>query len=707
MKFTVSRATLWVSLSLASGSALAATDLPADMERIVVSGSRVVESIDEVPASVTVITKQDIQEHLKVTPELQSLLAMYVPGMGPDTGSSSNTGQTLRGRAPLVMIDGVPQSTPLRNGSLGVKTLDPSAIERIEIIKGATSIFGNGAAGGIINYITRTPRSDEGLEGEVSLSSRFSAVQPDESAGHRLEAAVNGRAENWHYLLTASYEENGVQRDADGDILGLQYGLSDAITQNYFAKLGYDFDADKQLQVSYNFYRSQQKTDLGDTFDGNKDLAVHVPPAEQKTGEPQGPDGNTNLMVKYTDLNIFANTQLTLDYYDQDIENVFFFSTSLANPEGGYTGGQSVIKSEKEGLRATFNSQLSFDNIEATFIYGLDALNDVTSQPLVDGRIWVPEMDMNNVAGFVQSKWVYNEDLIVKAGVRRENISLEVDDYDTLRLCRQADQCSVPVAVTGGELDYDATTYNVAVKYQLNPAFHPFISYSQGADISDTGRLLRSATVTDIADIRTEASIIDNYEIGFTSQISDALRLEVAAYRSTSELGTSTRFDPTTGVYLPVRAPQEIWGYEGIVNYRVSPALDVSATYSYVEGKDTQEDVYLGGRTVNPPKATFIANWRPTDTANLTLEYLYVGSRDRFEADENGIYSTDQAPVSSYNVVNVSGNYAFSSQWQGFFGVQNLLNEDYFPARAQAYTYGGYQVKGLGTTVNAGVTYQF
>ena len=37
------------------------------------------------------------------------------------------------------------------------------------------------------------------------------------------------------------------QRDSQGDILGLQYGLSDAVTQNYFTKLGYDFDDEKQL----------------------------------------------------------------------------------------------------------------------------------------------------------------------------------------------------------------------------------------------------------------------------------------------------------------------------------------------------------------------------------------------------------------------------------------------------------------------------
>ncbi|MCI2282998.1 TonB-dependent receptor plug domain-containing protein [Colwellia sp. MSW7] len=95
------------------------------MERIIVTGSRVIESIDEVPASITVISRKKIEQHLKVSPELQSLLAMYVPGMATSTGTSSNAGQTLRGRSPLVMIDGVPQSTPLRNGSLGIKTLDP------------------------------------------------------------------------------------------------------------------------------------------------------------------------------------------------------------------------------------------------------------------------------------------------------------------------------------------------------------------------------------------------------------------------------------------------------------------------------------------------------------------------------------------------------------------------------------------------------
>lgn len=681
-----------------------------EMEHVIVSGSRVFESIDEVPASITIISQKQIEAHLKVNPELQSLLAQMVPGLAPDTGSSSNSGQTLRGRAPLIMIDGVPQSTPLRNGSLGVKTLDPSAIGRIEVIKGATSIYGNGASGGIINYITKQAQSDGQTQGEISLSSRFSAVKLEESAGARVSAALNGRADKFSYLITASYEENGVQRDSQGDVLGLQYGLSDAVTQNYFTKLGYDFDDEKQLQFSYNYFSSQQKTDLGDVVGdmslGEKTYAIHVPLELQKQGKPQGPEGNENITLKYTDYALLENTQMTLDLYKQYIENVFFFSPNLANPDENYQGGQSVISSEKKGARATFNTQVDFDSVEASFIYGIDALNDVTAQPLVDGRVWVPEMDMKSVAGFLQTKWVIANDLIIKAGVRKENIDLSVDDYRTLKLCKTATQCSVPISVKGDTVDYNATTYNVGIKYNLDEKFSPFLNYSQGSDISDIGRLLRSATVNDIGLIQTQASIIDNYEIGFNSQL-DAVRLEVAAYRSTSELGTTNKFNEVTGVYEPVRAPQEIWGYEALVDYTISPSLKLLATYSYVEGKNTEADIYLGSKQISPPKATANLNWQPTDTLSLTLSYLYVGDRKRFEPNDNGKYVGDQGPVDNYTVLNLSGQYQFADSWQGFIGVENLFNQDYFPARAQSYTYGGYNIKGLGTTATVGVTYQF
>jgi len=684
-----------------------------DIERIIVTGSRIAENIDEVPASITIISQKQIAAQLKVSSEIQSLLANLVPGMAPSTGSSSNSGQTLRGRSPLVMIDGVPQSTPLRNGSLGIRTLDASVIERIEVIKGATSIYGNGAAGGIINYITKKASSDKTLSGHASISTRFSAVETEDSIGQRYEGGINGEINNFDYVLNASYEENGLQRDADGDILGLKYGLSDAVMQNYFAKLGYHFDDEKSLQFTYNYYQSQQDVDLidqvGNINTGEKTQAIPLAAGQIVLGEPQGPS-NHNMMLKYVDDEVFKQTQLMVDLYSQEVDNTFFYSPVLANPDAGYAGGQSLIKSEKNGLRVTFNTLVDFsfdngDSLEATFIYGIDALNDVTSQSMVDGRIWVPEMDMENLAGFLQTKLIYNDDLVIKLGIRQEDIDLTVNDYSTLKLCKSAEQCSVPVDVTGDTLNYKATTYNIGIKYNALPLFSPFVSYSQGADISDTGRLLRTATVTDISLIRTEASIIDNYELGFSSDF-EQVHFEFATYFSTSELGTTNKFNETTGVYMPVRAPQEIYGYEALINYDISDAWAVNATYSWVEGKNTEADVYLGAKQISPPKATVNVNWNPNSDISIAINYLYVGDRKRFEPVD-GKYVGDQGPIDSYQVVNLSGNYNFASDWSAFIGVENLFNQDYYPTKSQGYTYGGYNIKGLGATVNMGVNYQF
>ena len=688
-------------------SSTQATENQASMERMIITGSRSAERIEEVPSSVTLIEQQTLAQDMLMTSQLQNLLAFRVPGLAPSTGTSSNSGQNLRGRAALVMIDGVPQSTPLRNGKLGISSIDARVIERIEVIKGATSIYGNGASGGIINYITKRASEDKARV-KVGASSKFSAVKLQDSAGYRVDTSIDGTVDNFSYVFSAITEKTGVERDSEGDAIGLVYGLSETKSNNYFTKLGYQLDDDKSIQLTYNYYEAQQESDyidvVGNANTGEKTYSIDNTTGIVKLGVPQGPRGNHNLMLKFVDQEIFTNTQLTVDGYLQKIENMFFFSTALANQSEGYEGGQSFIKSEKKGLRVNFATQVDWDNVESTFIYGIDALQDISSQPLEDGRIWVPEMDMRNLAVYLQTKFVIADDWVIKAGIRQDSVDLTVDDYQTLKLCRTPSTCSVPFDVTGGELTYNSTTYNIGLRYNMNEFFNPFMSFSQGADISDIGRLLRTATVDDIALIRTESSIVDNYEIGFSGQLGD-LNYEIAAYRSKSELGTSNSFDATTGIYLPVRAPQKIWGYEAQVDYRVLDNLNTGLSYSWVEGKDTETDTYIDGGTISPPKLTAYISWQPVEEASIGINYMYVGDRDRFEPVD-GAYIGSQGPIENYNVVNLTSSYQLNN-WQLSLGVENLLNEDYFSARSQASTNASYYTQALGTTINVGIKASF
>ena len=254
-----------VATMVATSISAACAAQQAEVDEVIVTSSRAPESLDEVPASVSVITSETLHQDMQLTTELQNILSTRVPGMAPATGSSSNFGVTLRGRQALVLIDGVPQSTPLRNGQLDQRSIDPAALERIEVVKGATSIYGNGASGGIINYITRRPPSEDGIGGEVQTSARFSLIDTSDSLGARTAALVSGRSEKIGYVINVAAENRGVDRDADGDIPGNSlYGLSDVDTRNFFGKLAYDFDAEKALQLTYTYYDSQQKSDLVD-----------------------------------------------------------------------------------------------------------------------------------------------------------------------------------------------------------------------------------------------------------------------------------------------------------------------------------------------------------------------------------------------------------------------------------------------------------
>ncbi|HEX2239028.1 MAG TPA: TonB-dependent receptor plug domain-containing protein [Gammaproteobacteria bacterium] len=178
----------------------------------------------------------------------------------------SNYGQTLRGRNFLVLIDGVPQSTPLRDAARDLRTIDPAAIERIEVIRGSTAVYGFGAAGGIVNIITRQPRKGEQLR-STTIGADVALTHPGDSWGGSLSQTVSGGNERFDYLLSLTGETIGSFFDAEGDRippdpLGAQGGLADTDAVNLLGKVGMDLN-NQRLQFTTNYYDEiKQDTDF-------------------------------------------------------------------------------------------------------------------------------------------------------------------------------------------------------------------------------------------------------------------------------------------------------------------------------------------------------------------------------------------------------------------------------------------------------------
>src|SRR3546814_9143823 len=103
--------------------------------------------------------------------DLIDSLSFSIPSFAPGRQKMTSTGESLRGRTPLYMVDGIPQSTPLRDGKRSGFTVDPAFVERVEVIYGANAIQGVGATGGVINYVTTTaPENGDWLRSEEHTS---------------------------------------------------------------------------------------------------------------------------------------------------------------------------------------------------------------------------------------------------------------------------------------------------------------------------------------------------------------------------------------------------------------------------------------------------------------------------------------------------------------------------------------------------------
>lgn len=145
---------LSIFLLTAAGTALAE---PATLPPVIVTATRTAQTIDESLASVSVITREDIEK--KQFLSVQGALA-GVPGIGvANSGGLGKVSEVyMRGTGSthvLVLIDGVRVGSAT-SGMTAFQDLPIDQVERIEIVRGPrSSLYGSEAIGGVIQIFTR------------------------------------------------------------------------------------------------------------------------------------------------------------------------------------------------------------------------------------------------------------------------------------------------------------------------------------------------------------------------------------------------------------------------------------------------------------------------------------------------------------------------------------------------------------------------
>lgn len=354
-------------------------------EVTVVSSTRNNLAIENSPMKVEVLGNEELGEEAGIKPgNIASILGdvsgVQIQQTSATSGNSNVRVQGLDGRYTQVLRDGMPLYDGF-SGGFGILTVPPLDLKQIELIKGsASTLFGGGAIGGLINLISRRPTTEQQADALVNYSS-------------------------------------------------LKEFNANVYAARRYKKIGYTMFAG---------YTDQQAVDV------NKDGFSDVPDARSVILHPRlffYPSDKTIIYVGYSgafddrkggDMKVLNNTGDSAHrYYDANTSQRHTGEYSL---EHFYTSGAKLTLKGNASLFAKDNTtntyaisgrQLSYYNEvslflpvkKSSFVTGINVTGDRYSTTLPDTALY-RSLSNNTVGVFGQFDWHLKDKTIVEAGLR-------------------------------------------------------------------------------------------------------------------------------------------------------------------------------------------------------------------------------------------------------------------------------------------------
>lgn len=678
------------------------------LDEITVTATRAERSIRDVPQTIHVVSREEIQTQLQQNSNPSAVLAKLIPGFSVSNQTISGASETFRGRDLLVMLDGVALNTPLRDVSRILSLIDLNAVERIEVVSGASSLYGSGATGGTVNLITRKP-----TDGKPTLTVNTAVRAFTKDVGGSLQpeasAALTGKMPNgFDYVVVGSgrfadktYDGAGRELASDG-MLG-QGGGDRFSSGNALVKLGYDFDAAKRFEVSGTMIYLDQKPDWLTSY--SRPFArpnFNAPYTSESVLE-----NTQSFSARYTDTNFFLGQLKVLGFYndvekrfnysvfDATYNNAVYYSGSVANPTASYN--QTTLYSKRGGVNVTIDSSLDAIWTGAKLTWGGDATHENTTQTLTNGADVFNPLSQRSLAAFSQLQVPVGERLTVRGGARYEHLDLTVDNFNRPAVFFGVgnNYAVLPVLpVIGGEFTYAAPTFNLGGTYKLTESSEIYGGFSQGFALPDVGAFTRRAGASGLAQIMfygclnnpvctknlsasysnigPEAQIVNNYELGIRGQ-HGAFKANLVGFISKSKNGVS--FDPTTNQITQQR--ETIYGTEFTGTWAATQSLTLGMTARYQEGRfDTNKDSALDSHLPNnrigaPFRGTIYGDYLFDNGVAVRLEGEGFSGRNQPIDLAGTRYELHGAAIM---------NASISVPWQGatlYAGVNNLFDRAY------------------------------
>ncbi|EKS31860.1 hypothetical protein HMPREF9696_04081 [Afipia clevelandensis ATCC 49720] len=674
------------------------------LDEISVTAARAERSISDIPQSVQIVNQQQIEDQLKQSGSASAALSKLLPGFSSSNQTISGASETYRGRDLLVLLDGVPLGTPLRDVSRILALIDLNSVERIEMVAGASSLYGAGATGGTVNFITKKAQAGPPRV-TVNTALRAFTANVGSSIAPEASATISGKnADGIDYVFVGTgraaqktYDGYGRELPSDG-MLG-QGGGDRFISGNFLAKVGKDFDNGKRFEISATSIYLDQRPQYLTNYSGAYARPDFTKPY---TGESVLED-TRSFSARYNDANFALGNVNVVGFYN-DIKKRFnysvfafpynnpvYYSGNPASPTSPFN--QTTLYSDRGGVNLSIDTPLDRIWSGAKLTWGSDVIYEKTTQELTNGQDVFTPLTQTTTAGFALLQVPVTDRLTVRGGVRYEHFDLNVDNF--VRPAAYAAISQVvsfvlpPLNVIGGKYEYASPTYNAGATFKLNDRSEIFGGFSQGFALPDVGAYTRRAGLStayacplnnpnctpaggltiSYASIAPEAQIVNSYELGIRGG-DDRFKGSLTGFLSTSDNGVT--FDPLTNKISQQK--EQIYGVEFVGELAVTSQFSFGTVLGYREGrydsdKNGSLDSWLpNNRIATPFRGTIYTDYRFDN-----------GIKVRLEGEG---YTGRAAPINTAGQVYPIGggmtmNAAISGPWQGgevYAAINNLFD---------------------------------
>lgn len=666
---------------------------------IVMTATRTPKSIAEVAGTVQTIRGDEIAQQAGAGRKVADVLAQLVPSLAPSSGNTSNYGQTMRGRNVLVMIDGVSQ-TGSRDVARQLNSISPNMIDHIEVVSGATSIYGSGATGGIINIITKRADKSE----PVSFQTKLGLTSADNFRGDSLAYQVGQTAsfsnDKVDGFVGIDYTKRGSQFDGNGDRISLspwQGSTMDTDTIDVNGRLNFNLTDNQSLSFGAQYYKDEQDTEYGPDYS--------YLPATSTSNDGTNPSYRAIKGLKLSDPlfteryalntqyqnNAFLNQSLNVEAYYRN-EKARFFPYGLANKTVS-TVNQSQSEIEVAGIRSTIQSDLKINDRDLKLTYGLDYDWEKNKQyidilatqypylvytPTGLSKGYGPDTEIQNIGAFVQADYKLTDNLNVQAGIRHQYIQANTEAYIPSR---------ETTLVAADSTDNDKTLFNVGAVYKLTDIQQLYANFSQGFSYPDVQRMLRDVSTYQISTSNLQPITVNSYELGWRLNQDDGLNMSLTGFYNTSD--KTVQFDKRAAKV--VDTDQRVYGAEANVSYPFMENYKVGGTLGYTRGqyKDAANNWHeLNAFAVSPVKGTLFAEWNNDEGYSVRAQMQAIQGTNKAYKDDQALNaegltdSNSGAEIKGYTTMDVLAHFPMA-KGRVDFGVYNVWGNQYKTVFAQ------------------------